>query len=239
MLWWSVLNVVVCASAGQSSCDQNSGDWFYGAPEGGWPSSDSSWQCYYMLRTTTKLSVPFQASLLYYSYLVCILFGMPSLHPFTFLMFFKSCIKCFRYILLTSMFIDAIPKKSRIRCSEIASEVMFGPKVTASEGTWNNWNHEMTISQEHFFQLLTQKMWCEWLKVLIWPFFTDMQYWISPTPIFYTGLTTECLVKKLRKPFVTTLDTWSLEKVQRVLSYFGHQYLQRNAGPSGGYTCIS
>ena len=30
-------------------------------------------------------------SLLYYPYLVRILFGMPSLHPFTFLMFFKSC----------------------------------------------------------------------------------------------------------------------------------------------------
>ena len=26
----------------------------------GWPSSDSSWQCYYMLGTTTKLSMPFQ-----------------------------------------------------------------------------------------------------------------------------------------------------------------------------------
>ena len=45
-------------------------------------------------------------------------------------------IKCFRYILPTLMFIDAIPKKKRrIRCSEIASEVMFGPKVTASEPT--------------------------------------------------------------------------------------------------------
>ena len=31
-------------------------------------------------------------SLLYHPYFVCILFGMPSLHPFTFLMvFFKSC----------------------------------------------------------------------------------------------------------------------------------------------------
>ena len=48
-----VVNIVFCASAGQSSCDQNSGDWFqtvlYGAPESGWPSSDCSWQCYYML----------------------------------------------------------------------------------------------------------------------------------------------------------------------------------------------
>ena len=26
----------------------------------GWPSSESSWQCYYMLGTTTKLSMPFQ-----------------------------------------------------------------------------------------------------------------------------------------------------------------------------------
>ena len=26
----------------------------------GWPSSDSSWQCYYMLGTTTKFSMPFQ-----------------------------------------------------------------------------------------------------------------------------------------------------------------------------------
>ena len=33
---------------------------WYGAPESGWPSSDSSWQCYYMLGTTTKLSMPFQ-----------------------------------------------------------------------------------------------------------------------------------------------------------------------------------
>ena len=31
------------------------------------------------------------ANKLYHPYLVCILFGMPSLHPFTFLMFFKSC----------------------------------------------------------------------------------------------------------------------------------------------------
>ena len=29
---------------------------------------------------------------MHYPYLVCILFGMPSLHLFTFLMFFKSCI---------------------------------------------------------------------------------------------------------------------------------------------------
>ena len=35
-------------------------------------------------------------SLLYHPYLVCILFGMPFLHPFIFLIFFKSCIikKC-------------------------------------------------------------------------------------------------------------------------------------------------
>ena len=43
---------------------ENSGDRFqkvwYGAPESGWPSSDSSWQCCYMLGTTTKLSMPFQ-----------------------------------------------------------------------------------------------------------------------------------------------------------------------------------
>ena len=31
--------------------------------------------------------------LLYHPYLVCMIYGMPSLHPFTFLMFFKSCIK--------------------------------------------------------------------------------------------------------------------------------------------------
>ena len=47
----------------QYSC-QNSGNCFqtvsYGAPESGWPSSDSSWQCYYILETTTKLSMPFQ-----------------------------------------------------------------------------------------------------------------------------------------------------------------------------------
>ena len=42
---------------------ENSGDRFqnvYGAPESGWPSSDSSWQSYHMLGTTTKLSIPFQ-----------------------------------------------------------------------------------------------------------------------------------------------------------------------------------
>ena len=32
---------------------------------------------------------------MHYPYLVCILFGMPSLHLFTFLMFFKSC--CYNY----------------------------------------------------------------------------------------------------------------------------------------------
>ena len=49
--------MVFYAAAGQSSCDR---DWFqgYGAPESSWPSSDSSWQCYYMLGTTTKLSMP-------------------------------------------------------------------------------------------------------------------------------------------------------------------------------------
>ena len=36
-------------------------------------------------------------------------------------------IKCFRFILPTLMFIEAI---SKIRCSEIASELVFGPKVT-------------------------------------------------------------------------------------------------------------
>ena len=59
-----MVSIVFCAVAGQSSCDRNSGDWFqkvwYGAPESGWPSSDSSWQCYYMLATTTKLSMLFQ-----------------------------------------------------------------------------------------------------------------------------------------------------------------------------------
>ena len=50
----------VSAAAGQSTCDRNSGDWFqkvwYTAPESGWP-LDSSWQCYYMPGTTTKLHV--------------------------------------------------------------------------------------------------------------------------------------------------------------------------------------
>ena len=57
--------IVFCASAGQSSCDRNSGDWFYGAPESGWPLSDSSWQRYYMLGTTTKLSMLYQVLGLY------------------------------------------------------------------------------------------------------------------------------------------------------------------------------
>ena len=43
---------------------KNSGNLFkkvsYGAPESGWPSSDSSWKSYYMLGTATKLSMPFQ-----------------------------------------------------------------------------------------------------------------------------------------------------------------------------------
>ena len=43
---------------------EKSGDRFkkilYGAPESGWPSSNFSWQCYCMLGTTTKLSMPFQ-----------------------------------------------------------------------------------------------------------------------------------------------------------------------------------
>ena len=54
--------MVICLSAGQSSCDRKSGDQLkkasYGVPESGWPLSDSSWQCYYMLGTTTKLSMP-------------------------------------------------------------------------------------------------------------------------------------------------------------------------------------
>ena len=37
----------------------------YGAPKSGWPSSDSSWQCYYILGSTTKLSMPFQILGLY------------------------------------------------------------------------------------------------------------------------------------------------------------------------------
>ena len=43
---------------------ENSGDRFkkvsYWAPESGCPSSDSNWQCYYMLGTTTRLSMPFR-----------------------------------------------------------------------------------------------------------------------------------------------------------------------------------
>ena len=57
--------IVFCAAVGWSVlCDRKSGDWFqkvrYGAPESGWPSSDSSWQCCYMLGTTTKMSMSFQ-----------------------------------------------------------------------------------------------------------------------------------------------------------------------------------
>ena len=46
-------------------------------------------------------------SLLYHSYLVCIPFGMPSLHLFTFLMFFKSCIYTNIVILQAVCFITA------------------------------------------------------------------------------------------------------------------------------------
>ena len=65
----SCTSIVFCASAGQSSCDRNSGEWlqdvWYGAPESGWPSSDPTGKCYYMLGTTTKLSMPFQVLGLY------------------------------------------------------------------------------------------------------------------------------------------------------------------------------
>ena len=58
-----------CAAAGQLSCGRKSGDWFwkvwYGAPESSWPSSDSSWQCYHMLGTATKLSTLFQVLVLW------------------------------------------------------------------------------------------------------------------------------------------------------------------------------
>ena len=37
---------------------------WYGALESGWPLSDSSWQCYYMLGTTTKLLMPFKSQVL-------------------------------------------------------------------------------------------------------------------------------------------------------------------------------
>ena len=54
---------------------ENSGDRLkkvlYGAPESGWPSSDSSWQCYFMLGTTTKLSMPFERN-------TCTLFWLRS-----------------------------------------------------------------------------------------------------------------------------------------------------------------
>ena len=111
--------------------------------------------------------------------------------------------------------------------------------LRSCEATWNNWNPEMTISQEHFFQLSMRKCDVSGRKSWIWPLFMSMQYWISPNPIFHTGLATECLVKKLTNSLVMTFNAWSLEIVRRVLSYFGRQYLQRNAGPRGGYTCIS
>ena len=47
------------AAAGQSSYDRDRlKKASFGAPESGWPLSDSSRQCYYMLGTTTKLSMP-------------------------------------------------------------------------------------------------------------------------------------------------------------------------------------
>ena len=49
-----------CAAAVQSSCDRDRFEKVsYGALESGWPSLDSSWQCYYMLLTTNNLSMPF------------------------------------------------------------------------------------------------------------------------------------------------------------------------------------
>ena len=47
-----VVNIVFCAGAGQLPCDQKVR---YRASESGWSSLDSSWQCYYMLGTTTKV----------------------------------------------------------------------------------------------------------------------------------------------------------------------------------------
>ena len=57
--------IIHCAAAGQSLCDSKfrrsvQKKVSYRAPESGWPPSDSSWQCYYVLGTTTKLSMPFQ-----------------------------------------------------------------------------------------------------------------------------------------------------------------------------------
>ena len=46
---------------------------------------------------------------MHYSYLVCILFGMPSLHLFTFLMF-KSCFCTF--LMLISVTVRPMPKKN-------------------------------------------------------------------------------------------------------------------------------
>ena len=45
-----------------------------------------------------------------YPYLVCILFGMPSLHLFTFFMFFKSCFCTF--LKLISVTVRPKPKKN-------------------------------------------------------------------------------------------------------------------------------
>ena len=47
---------------------------------------------------------------MHYPYLVCLLFGMPPLHLFTFLMFFKSCFCTF--LMLISVTVRPKPKKN-------------------------------------------------------------------------------------------------------------------------------
>ena len=64
-----------------------------------------------------------QIYLHYYThpYLVCILFGMPSLHPFTFSMFFKSCFCTF--LMLISVTVTPKPKNISFKCNSTTPEL--------------------------------------------------------------------------------------------------------------------
>ena len=70
-------------------------------------------------------------------------------------LFHKTRVKCFRYILPTLIFIDAIPKKKgalKLLLGSCLSQKFLEVKPLETTETT-----EMTISQEHFFQLTMRK----------------------------------------------------------------------------------
>ena len=56
----------------------------------------------------------------FYITVCCILFGMPSLHPFTFLMFFQSCFCTF---MLISVTVTPKPKNISFKCNSTELEI--------------------------------------------------------------------------------------------------------------------